>query len=96
MRAQKLLAVILLAILLFSYQAKGFCGDNSTEIGEECDDGADGDDTNGCGDDCLTIICGNGRVDSVIEEQCDDGANGDDTDSCDDNCLIINCGNSRV
>ena len=59
-------------------------------MGEKCDDGANGDDTDGCKDDCTTTECGDGVMDTG--EQCDDGANGVDSDGCRDDCTIPSCG----
>lgn len=59
-------------------------------LGEQCDDGANGDDTDGCNDLCETIACGDGITQA--SEECDDGnlANGD---GCNDLCVIEACGN---
>ncbi|MBD3249056.1 hypothetical protein GF336_03350 [Candidatus Woesearchaeota archaeon] len=67
------------------------CGNNITESGEECDDGANGDDTDGCYDNCTLTYCG----DSIIQdpngygksEECDDG-NNQDGDGCDRYCNL--------
>jgi hypothetical protein len=72
-----------------------FCGDGIVDplTGEECDDGAaNGDDTDGCRDDCTIPSCGDGVHDSDMGEECDDGANGDDTDGCRDDCTSPSCG----
>ncbi|MFH1408898.1 MAG: fibronectin type III domain-containing protein, partial [Nanoarchaeota archaeon] len=76
--------------------ASSECGDGVQDSGEECDDGANGDDTDQCYDDCTLTFCGdiiiqdpNGNGDN---EQCDDGANSDDTDQCYDSCLFTYCG----
>jgi len=41
------------------------CGDMVVDIGEECDDGKNGDDTDGCRDDCTIPYCGDNRY--VVE-----------------------------
>jgi len=68
-----------------------FCGNNITEAGEDCDDGSNGIDTDGCFDDCTLTYCG----DNIIQtpngfgqnEECDDGNNIDD-DGCSAICEI--------
>jgi len=70
---------------------KPYCGDGNLDPGEDCDDGADGDDTNQCYDNCTLTYCG----DSIIQnpngydgnEQCDDGPDGSET--CTPNCTLI-------
>ena len=60
------------------------------QAGEECDDGANGDDTDGCNDSCERI-CEDGAADGNFNEsyeECDDGGDGDDLDGCTDRCLI--------
>jgi cysteine-rich repeat protein len=59
-------------------------------INEECDDGVQ---TATCSAVCLSIICGNGRVDPG--EDCDDAG---DSPDCDINCnwKDTSCGNGRV
>ena len=63
---------------------------------EQCDDWADGDDTNLCYDDCSTTYCGDGIVQwpngeqPFIWEECDDG-NQIDNDSCSNSCEINVC-----
>lgn len=77
-----------------------FCGDDIVNnLTEECDDGADGDDTDECLDSCATAICGDGvtRVDILdpanpLFEGCDDGNDGDNTDACLDGCSLPGCG----
>jgi cysteine-rich repeat protein len=72
-----------------------FCGDsivnnNNPPQFEECDDGVQ---TATCSGSCLSIICGNGRVD--FGEDCDDAG---DSPDCDINCnwKDTSCGNGRV
>ena len=52
----------------------GFCGDATTDPGEECDDGGtvSGD---GCASNCLIEFCGDGITHTGLGEQCDDGGN---------------------
>lgn len=58
------------------------CGDESTDPGEECDDGnrINGD---GCDNTCRVEKCGNGRTEG--NEACDDG-NDEDGDGCQRDC----------
>jgi cysteine-rich repeat protein len=83
-----------------------FCGDQTVQtpnhygVNEQCDDGADGDDTNQCYDDCTLTYCGDGVVQipngNNESEQCDDGADGDDTNQCYDDCTLTYCGDGIV
>ena len=55
------------------------CGNETIEVGEECDDGRNGDDLDGCRDDCTftceeDVDCDNGDP-CDGEETCDAGAN---------------------
>jgi cysteine-rich repeat protein len=52
----------------------GFCGDGTTDPGEECDDAGtvNGD---GCSSNCLIEFCGDGITQAGLGEQCDDGGN---------------------
>ena len=54
--------------------------------GEGCDDGKNGDDCDGCTDECQEFVnvCGDGVV--CGDEECDDGGNGDVCDGCTDEC----------
>lgn len=71
------------------------CGDGVVVEGEQCDDGANGDNTSdGCRDDCTANLCGDGILDAG--EQCDDGdtQNGDGCSSaCVDEDGVSVCGN---
>jgi len=96
------------AELSIIYNPEIECGNSIPEPGEECDDGADGNDTNLCMDDCTFTFCG----DSIVQfpngqgtggpfldgfEHCDDGANGIDTDDCFDNCSSTQiCGDGDI
>jgi cysteine-rich repeat protein len=40
-----------------------FCGNLIVDPGEQCDDGANADDTDGCRDDCTMPVCGDGILD---------------------------------
>jgi len=74
------------------------CDDGLVEGGEECDDGNDVDDGNGCGADCRrNDRCGDGVLQGLFEE-CDDG---DTVDNGEDGCLadcsaVQRCGDGRV
>lgn len=58
-----------------------YCGDGVTDEdkGEECDDGQNGDQDDGCTDFCLKPACGDGFVQINAGEHCEDGntKNGD-------------------
>jgi cysteine-rich repeat protein len=67
------------------------CGNGSTEINEQCDDG-NLNNNDGCSDVCLLEIaptCGDGAVNQQ-NEQCDDG-NADEFDGCDSQCTTNSC-----
>jgi hypothetical protein len=83
------------------------CGNGVLDDGEDCDDGANGDDTDLCTDSCDWTVCGDGVIQSPNglgtggplddgDEDCDDGANGDDTDQCFDDCTFTFCGDLTV
>ena len=70
------------------------CVTNAPVDPEECDDGADGDNTNACLDDCAAARCGDGFVQTGVE-QCDqgDGVNSDTiADRCRLDCTDPGCG----
>jgi len=83
-----------------------YCGDSVNDTGEECDDGANGIDTDFCNDTCALTFCGDGirqipngrRRGGLLDngvEQCDDG-NTNETDDCFSNCTITTyCGNGN-
>jgi cysteine-rich repeat protein len=79
------------------------CSDSSCSTGpggdaEECDDGADGIDSNDCLDDCASARCGDGFVETGVEE-CDqgDGVNSDTlADRCRLDCVAAGCGDGVV
>lgn len=72
------------------------CGNAFVEAGEECDDGANGDPSDGCRDDCRVPRCGDGVVDRFRGETCDDG-NLTSGDGCNPFCLVEpECGNGQV
>jgi len=53
------------------------------------------DDGNGCGTDCkFNNVCGNGRVEALVE-QCDPGP-AVETATCNFNCTIAFCGDGIV
>ncbi len=59
------------------------CGDNVTQLGEECDDG-NMTPADGCENDCtVTPVCGDNSIQTG--EECDDG-NTNDGDGCDSLC----------
>jgi len=74
-----------------------------TMLGEECDDGANGDDTDGCLDTCkfpvvvpdiIVPYCGDGVVNTELGEECDMGsANGDPLidGGCKADCTFCKC-----
>ena|GEM_PF-6746308 len=81
-----------------------YCGDGATDVlnNEDCDDGNQIDDGNGCSETCeANNICGDGTVDSAVEE-CDNGINTDVyttvvTTECASGCVIPGfCGNGII
>lgn len=78
-----------------------WCGDSLSQAihGEECDDGADGNDYNECYDDCTHTFCGDGLTQNPdglgVAEQCDD-ANTINNDKCRNNCTKTSCGDGVV
>ncbi len=57
------------------------CGDELVEGTEQCDDGRNGDDDDGCTDECQLSGCGDGIVQP--SEECDDeGPSADCSDAC--------------
>jgi cysteine-rich repeat protein len=65
----------------------GFCGNSSPDGIEECDDGKNSVEYDGCNDQCKkTYVCGNGLHEIDLGENCDDGnlVNGD---GCSDLCF---------
>jgi cysteine-rich repeat protein len=84
------------AVMAELMEPASYCGDGSTDAGEECDDG-NNTSNDGCDRDCSLPACGNGAVnlaDNPLEE-CDDGntANGD---GCSALCDLERCGNGRL
>jgi len=69
------------------------CGDGVLEGAEQCDDG-NADNTDGCLNNCMTAICGDGVIHAGFE-QCDDG-NGSDGDACPTTCVPARCGDGFV
>jgi len=70
------------------------CGNGVTEVGEECDKGADNGDDAECTAECKNNVCGDGKVWAGTEE-CDD-ANADDADACLATCKNASCGDGQV
>lgn len=63
---------------------EAFCGDSVVQDDvEQCDDGQNGINDDGCFDDCSLPVCGDTSVD--FPEECDDG-NFDDEDGCEHDC----------
>ena len=62
--------------------------------GEDCDDGQNGNNDDGCTDACKAPACG----DMIVQmgETCDDGKNGDQDDGCTDKCKTPVCGDAYV
>lgn len=52
---------------------QGECGNGILELGEDCDDGKDGDPDDGCTDLCQLPRCGDGLLQTSLGEQCDVG-----------------------
>lgn len=75
------------------YCAPPACGNGTTQVGEDCDDGNTQDDANGCSENCTrNDVCGNGIHESLFET-CDDG-NVENEDYCSSDCseVIGSCG----
>ncbi len=68
------------------------CGNVQQEIGEECDDGIDGDNDNGCTDICTVPACGDGYIQASLKEMCDEGENNNDNATCKSDCTDNACG----
>ena len=66
------------------------CGNGIVDSGEQCDDGGE---SASCDDDCTTVSCGDGNVNSTAGEICDDGG---ESTSCDDDCTTVSCGDGNV
>jgi len=86
-----------------------WCGDTIVQDPpEDCDDGADGDDTNQCDDSCFFTYCGDGTIQlpngegwggllNDGQEQCDDGVLNDDITpdaNCRSTCRSAYCGDN--
>lgn len=72
------------------------CGDgySNRAAGEECDDGANGNDADGCNDACETVApasCGDGIING--DEECDDSG---ESAECNANCTNAVCGDGIV
>jgi cysteine-rich repeat protein len=70
------------------------CGDGAVEGTEECDLGADNDDSAECTASCKNAVCGDGLVHAGVEA-CDDGNDADD-DQCTNACAASACGDAIV
>jgi len=67
-----------------------YCGNNTVDPGEECDDGWGDRPT--CDGDCTDVVCGDGRTNTAAGEECDD-RNAIAGDGCSDTCKVeANCG----
>lgn len=55
----------------------GECGNAVLELGEDCDDGKNGDPDDGCTDACRLPRCGDGEFQPSLGEECDAGEAGD-------------------
>ena len=60
------------------------CGNNAIEVTETCDDG-NTDNFDGCDENCIEELCGNGVIQTHLSENCDDG-NTDNSDGCSSSC----------
>ena len=66
------------------------CGNGVIETAEDCDDGNETDDGNGCSETCeANNVCGNGTIESAVEN-CDDGNETDDGNGCSETCKANN------
>ena len=73
-----------------------WCGDGQAQAayGEECDDGRDGNDQNGCYDNCKTSACGDGI--KQYDEECDLGTLNSPTGKCNTDCTLTYCGDGVI
>lgn len=72
------------------------CGDGSTSGEEECDDG-NGDNSDGCTNDCKKAKCGDGYIQPSHDEECDAGwKNGKASSHCTAQCKRSACGDGYV
>lgn len=55
----------------------GECGNGVLELGEDCDDGRNGEQDDGCTDACALPQCGDGWLQPTLGEHCDAGRSGD-------------------
>ena len=60
------------------------CGNSAVEVTETCDDG-NTDNFDGCDENCIEELCGNGVIQAHLSENCDDG-NADNADGCSSSC----------
>jgi len=68
-----------------------FCGDGTTDPGEECDDGANGNDADQCFNDCTFTFCGDGIVQSPNGQgggPANDGFEECDGTGCNPDCTL--------
>ncbi len=70
--------------------ARAACGDDVSDLGEECDDGEGNGEEAACRLECVRARCGDGSVQTGVEE-CDDG-NADESDACLSSCAWNTCG----
>jgi len=71
-----------------------YCGDGSTNPGEECDDGNSNSD-DACTNACENAQCGDGIVYVGVEE-CDNGGLNNDKAECTEDCTLNVCGDGLL
>lgn len=73
------------------------CGDSVPDPEEQCDDGKNLNQDDGCTDECKTPVCGDGFIQKSLAETCDDGAtaNADDA-ACTTMCKNAVCGDGHI
>ncbi len=72
----------------------GGCGDNTVDIGEDCDDGPDNGSGQQCKLDCTLNTCGDGDIGPG--ESCDDGPMNGPSQACSNTCQVAVCGDGDV
>jgi len=64
--------------------------------GEQCDDGKNGDNDDGCTDACKLPACGDSLVQPSLGEQCDLGGANSNSGACTATCKLAVCGDNLI
>lgn len=72
------------------------CGNGMLDPGESCDDGQNGDQDDGCTDDCTHPDCGDGYEQSGLGEACDLGPANNNSGACTLDCKDAKCGDGLL